>query len=101
MPGRAMLLQDEVLVRYGEISLKGANRPMFERILAQNLKSALKGVPGVRVEYARGRMRLLADAPTETWAPRAAQVFGVTSLSPAQRLEATPEALGAAGVDAV
>ena len=91
----------EIVVRYGEISLKGANRSWFERQLMANLKDALRGVPGVEVRRSRGRMFVRADQPAAAWAERAARVFGVESVSPATRVEAEPGALAAAAVEQV
>ncbi len=88
----------ETLIRYGEIGLKGANRPWFERQLQLNLKDALTGVPGVEVHRSRGRMRISADQPAEAWADRAAKVFGVESVSPAIPVLADPEELSVAGI---
>ncbi len=85
-----------LLVRYGEIGLKGANRPMFERVLGDNLKHALDGVPGLRVHRVRGRLRLHSDLPAEELAGRASRVFGLTSLSPAREVGSEAEAILAA-----
>ena len=39
-----------VLVRYGEIFLKGDNRGFFEKALVDNMRRAAKSVPGTRVD---------------------------------------------------
>ena len=82
-----------LLVRYGEIGLKGGNRPVFERTLCQNLKSALDGAVGVRTLRMRGRILVEADSDLSPYLERAAQVFGVTSLSPTTKLFLDPEAI--------
>ncbi len=71
-----------VLVRYGELALKGRNRSFFEKTLRRNLQHALRSFPGARVERMRGR---LAAGPFENAIPPAkalARVFGVSSVSP-------------------
>lgn len=71
-----------LLVRYGEIGLKGGNRPAFERALCANLEAALGPLPGLKTQRLRGRILIHADVPLEDHVARAAQVFGVVSLSP-------------------
>jgi thiamine biosynthesis protein ThiI len=82
-----------VLVRYGEIGLKGGNRPSFERRLVDNLRIALAGEAGVKVERLRGRILIRGNGEVSRLAPAAARVFGVTSLSPATPCASDPEAL--------
>ncbi len=77
-----------VLVRYGELALKGGNRSFFEKTLRRNLQHALRGFPGARVERMRGR---LLAGPFENALPPAkalARVFGVSSVSPVLSLSA-------------
>jgi thiamine biosynthesis protein ThiI len=82
-----------LLVRYGEIGLKGGNRPAFERALCENLKSALGPLPGLIALRRRGRILLEADVDLVPHMQRASQVFGVTSLSPVDKLYLDPEAI--------
>ena len=42
-----------VLVRYGEIILKGMNRPVFETLLVKNIKDALKDECPVNIRRAQ------------------------------------------------
>lgn len=82
---------ERVVVRYGELALKGGNRPEFERALVRNLKDALKPIAPVTVERLRGRMLVTPQARAEEVAARAARVFGVKSVSPAWSSRAEPE----------
>jgi len=84
-----------LLVRYGEIGLKGGNRPAFERALCSNLKAALGPLPGLVTLRRRGRILVEADVDLTAHTHRAAQVFGVTSLSPVSKLYLDPEAIKA------
>ncbi len=76
-----------MLIRYGEIHLKGRNRPFFERTLLDNIRKALVDFEGVKVIKAQGRFfvenysneRLIIDALTK--------VFGIVSISPAVKIE--------------
>jgi thiamine biosynthesis protein ThiI len=72
-----------LLVRYGELALKGGNRGEFERTLMRNIRSACAGFADVRVEREHGRMFVFAPARLESIARRLGQVFGITSVSPA------------------
>ncbi|MFK5957175.1 MAG: tRNA uracil 4-sulfurtransferase ThiI [Planctomycetota bacterium] len=71
-----------LLIRYGELGLKGGNRHIFENALCHNLKAALGPLPGLKTQRVRGRILVHADVPLEDHVERAAQVFGVTSASP-------------------
>ena len=51
-----------VLVRYGEIILKGNNRSMFERKLVDNMKKALDG-EDVKIIFSQARIFV---KPTDT-----------------------------------
>ena len=45
-----------ILVRYGEIILKGLNRPAFENVLIRNIKRALSGLGEVKVIKSQARI---------------------------------------------
>ena len=80
-----------VLVRYGELALKGGNRPMFERALAQNLKQATRSISALRVERTTGRMTLTPEGRVMDIARRSRDVFGVKSVSPAWGTQPEPD----------
>lgn len=88
--------EEALLIRYGEIGLKGGNRPRFEKILADNLRVALGNVPSLTIQRIRGRMLIRGKAPAAEMAQAARRVFGVTSLSPARIVARDPEAMVAA-----
>jgi thiamine biosynthesis protein ThiI len=77
---------DSVIVRYGgEIGIKRAwTRKMYERRLRDNIKSVLKhhGIPYDKVIRKHGRLFLKTSLAVEA-SSKLAEVFGVTSLSPA------------------
>ena len=45
---------NELLIRYGEISLKGRNRNVFIRKLRNNIKEALSDLPTVILKIGTG-----------------------------------------------
>src|SRR5690349_12503929 len=77
--------EDVILLRYGEIFLKGKNRKFFEQQLVKNVRRAMHGVDGARVErlYMRTQVAIPEDARGRAL-ERLGRVFGVTSLSPAR-----------------
>jgi len=75
----------DILVRYGEIGIKGKNRSAFEKILAQNLKHALKSFEHGPVERPRGRV-VVRDVDRYTRALAvASRLPGVITVSVAKR----------------
>ncbi|MDR2101663.1 MAG: tRNA 4-thiouridine(8) synthase ThiI [Treponema sp.] len=52
------------LLKLGELTLKGGNRRVFERILRRNLEALIRGT-GARVETANGRFYLHSPEETE------------------------------------
>ena len=45
-----MINYDHIMVRFGELNTKGKNKKEFIRILAANIKSALKDWPNLTLE---------------------------------------------------
>jgi tRNA uracil 4-sulfurtransferase len=81
-PKRRTLMAVKLLVRYGEIALKGRNRGQFEQQLHQNLKV---GVKDLSFSLERLHGRLIASGPPENQEralEKMSRVFGVTSISP-------------------
>lgn len=90
-----MLAEPEVvLVRYGELSLKGGNRPAFEEALARNVQAACGSIAKVRVERRRGRLMVFSDRRVDDVAHRIQDVFGISSISPAWGTDSELEAIG-------
>jgi thiamine biosynthesis protein ThiI len=82
-----------LLVRYGELALKGGNRREFERVLARNARRALEAVTPCVVERQHGRLLVRPERRLESAAERLQQVFGISSISPAWRARAEPDAI--------
>jgi thiamine biosynthesis protein ThiI len=88
-----------VVVHYHEISLKGGNRPLFLRRLAENLRRATVGcgVRGVHRLPGRLCLDLGPDADPALLSERIATVFGVayfaTGLAVPASLDAVKEAI--------
>ncbi|MCD6370705.1 MAG: tRNA 4-thiouridine(8) synthase ThiI [Thermoplasmata archaeon] len=74
-----------IIVRYGELGLKGKNRKFFEELLAKNIERKLRRYGySSRTKILRGRIFVYAS---DEAAPLIAKCPGVTSVSPAKELE--------------
>lgn len=86
---------NQLLVRYGELTLKGRNRKEFIRQLKKNVKFRLKGLDDVQVEANHDRM-IIRSPHTENIdeiIERLPNVFGIHSYSPIAVCEPTLEAI--------
>ena len=75
-------MQDLLLVRYGEIFLKGLNRPYFIRALVRKIRYAVRGM-GATVNVHDGRIFVRGFSDLDECIDRVTKVFGVHSVSPA------------------
>lgn len=79
-----------VLVRYGEIILKGCNRPVFENALVKNIKAALKDDGEIKITKAQATIYiepLESDSQTDSITEKLKKVFGIVSIVTAYRTE--------------
>ena len=89
-----------LLVRWGEIFLKGDNRGFFERALVDRVQRAVAALPGARVERTHGRLVVWPGDGGARRAVRALErVFGVVSVSPARVVARELDAIYAAAVE--
>lgn len=82
-----------VLVRYGELALKGGNRQQFESALCRNIARQTRGLARVQLERRQGRLLVIPTERVEEVARRLQEVFGIKSVSPVWRCSADPEAI--------
>jgi len=75
-------MQNLLLVRYGEIFLKGLNRPYFIRALIRKIRYAVRGL-GAEVNVHDGRIFVRGFSDLDECIGRVTKVFGVYSVSPA------------------
>ncbi|MBR5302630.1 MAG: tRNA 4-thiouridine(8) synthase ThiI [Clostridia bacterium] len=79
-------MRELLLVRYGEVFLKGQNRPFFLRKLVDHVKQAVQGVHG-HVWLSDGRIYVSDYTDQDEAIRRVSRVFGVHSVSPAVEME--------------
>lgn len=86
-------MEKVIIVRHGEISLKGLNRPFFEDTLVKNVKSALRKYEGLIIFKKDSRIYIenIGSADPDQIALQAAKVFGVVSVSVATKFNPTIE----------
>lgn len=89
------MIYDHILVRYGELTLKGGNRKTFVSQLRSNVKRALMPLKGYEVKANRDRMyiQLEPEADIEEMMARISKVFGVHSISPVLKIEKSMDAV--------
>lgn len=92
--------QNILIVRCGEVALKGMNKPYFERMLVDRIRKNLKEFHGVDVRRQEGLIFVRADKTLDIQAiiKQVSKVFGVASIS--QAVEA-PSELDSIGAEAV
>ena len=85
----------EILIRYGELSLKGKNRNQFVRKLKNNIKGAMTGLHSIQLRAERDRMFLLADDEMDMKEAieRLPHIFGIQSFSPVAMCAADLDAI--------
>ena len=81
-------MYNSIVIRNGEVAIKGANRPIFEKKLIKNLKRALYGIEGYHVYKADGRTYIDFEENIQSEIlNRIKNVFGVVSYSPVIKTE--------------
>lgn len=91
-------MKETILAKYGEIILKGGNRPKFERILKDNIRSSLKNVAkcSVRIRQATVYVEDFEPEKIDLIMERMSMIFGITSVTKAIICEKELDAIYAA-----
>ncbi len=89
-----MNYRNMIIVKVGEIHLKGLNRPFFERTLINNMKQALKCFEDIRISISQSRIFVYNIMPENLDEALSilSKIFGIHALSPAREFEKTIEA---------
>ncbi len=79
----------KILVRYGEIILKGLNRPVFEDMLVRNIRRAIKDECPVNIYKAQATIYIEPedDSFTDSIVEKLKKVFGIVSIVVAYQCE--------------
>lgn len=91
---------DRIVLRYGDLTMKGRNRKVFEDKMLKSVKRAMK--PFEQVTYWRtyGRLYVILNGtPHEPVIDRLKDLFGIVSVSPVISVPSELEAIQAAALD--
>jgi thiamine biosynthesis protein ThiI len=93
-----------LIIRCGEVALKGKNKPYFERILVEKVRlQTKKFLKYGKIEIKRHQglifLRAPKEAPLEDIIKEVSKVFGVDSISPAIEAERDMESIEDAAVE--
>ena len=91
-------MRQVLLIRYGEVFLKGANRPHFLKVLTDNVKRVVKPLGG-HVWMSDSRIYVSDFSDLDACIENVSKVFGVYSVSPAIELDKDFEQIAAACVE--
>lgn len=93
---------DRILIRYGEMSLKGGNRKHFVTKLKKNIKFILQDFENIQIESDWDRMYVkLNDASAVPVMNSLKKVFGIQSFSPVIKTEKNIEAIREAALNII
>ncbi|MBE6038192.1 MAG: tRNA 4-thiouridine(8) synthase ThiI [Anaerofustis stercorihominis] len=90
-----------ILVKYGEITLKGLNQHYFLETLMKNIRYAIKGIEDAKVSKIQGRITI-NDVKAEDEAEvisRLKKVFGIVAIVVARECEADMDSIKAVALE--
>lgn len=91
-------MRNVLLVRYGEVFLKGANRPQFLKQLTDNVKRVVRPIGG-KVWMSDSRIYVSDFEDLNECIRRVCKVFGLYSVSPAVECEKDLDEITGAAID--
>lgn len=88
-------MKEILLIKYGEIILKGGNRSRFEKILIENMAKALKNVAKTKITVAQATVyvEVLEEEKIDLVTERLKRVFGIVTIVKACVCEKNIEAI--------
>jgi thiamine biosynthesis protein ThiI len=92
-------VQSCVLLRFGEIVLRGRNRWRFYEQLHGNIHRATRDLGRVRIDQRGGVLALTSDDRHDELLERVRDVIGAASVHPALIVEKTPEAAAQVAIE--
>lgn len=95
---------DLILLKYGEIALKGLNKPLFERKLLDNIKSRLDRIGGFRVRRAQSTVYvepLDESADMQEALKILEKIFGIVNICPVVKCEKNMESIARTAIECV
>ena len=88
------MIYDRIVLRYGDLTMKGKNRSVFEDKMLKSVKQAMKPFPEVTYWRTYGRLYVLLNGtPHEPVIDRLKDLFGIVSVSPVMVVESNLDAI--------
>lgn len=79
-------MQNGLLIKYGEIAIKGNNRHQFENLLIRNIRDKIASVGSYRISKEQGRLLIESEGdecPISSVIEPLKKVFGIIGICPA------------------
>lgn len=94
-------MKEIILAKYGEIILKGGNRPKFEKMLIDNIKNALKNVAKFKISLRQATIYIeeFDEDKIDLIVERMSKIFGIVSITKAAVCEKNMEAIRATAAE--
>ncbi len=83
-------MNDVIMIKYGEIILKGQNRPLFEEKLIKNIKFKINGLGEYKIKKMQATVYIepkSEEYPYQAAIERLLTVFGIVSVTRARHVE--------------
>ncbi|NDI33698.1 tRNA uracil 4-sulfurtransferase ThiI [Chengkuizengella sediminis] len=85
---------DYILLRLGELTLKGRNRSVFENRVLTHIRDFLKSYPNIQIIKNYGRVYIQLNGESfEGIAEQLKKIFGLVSFSPVKKVDTELEAM--------
>lgn len=90
-------MKEIILAKYGEIILKGGNRPKFEKLLIDNIKNSLKNVAKANISLRQATIYVedFEESKIDLIVERMSKIFGIVSVTKAAVCEKDMEKIKA------
>ena len=91
-------MKEIILVKYGEIILKGGNRARFEKVLVNNIRNSVRNISNVKIQVLQATIYIDVEEHDKIDAviTQLARVFGIVSITRACVVEKEIEKIKAA-----
>lgn len=78
-------MKEIILVKYGEIILKGGNRPKFEKVLMENIRNAVRNIDRIKMSIMQATIYIEPENPEnlDIICERLSLIFGIVSITKA------------------
>lgn len=88
-------MKEIILVKYGEIILKGGNRPKFEKILMENIRNAVRNIDKIKMSIMQATIYIEPMNPEniDLICERLSLIFGIVSITKAGVVEKNIESI--------